>query len=492
MRVTEVKSEGLHREFAISVPAADIEVTMNNRLGEVAKTLNMPGFRPGKVPISLVKKRYGESLRGEILEKTVKESTNAALTERELRPASQPKVAVTSFDAGGDLEYTVEFDIIPKITPCDFSDIKLEKLTVAVEDKEIDEAIARLADMHKSSKPISGNRPSKSGDVIVIDFAGQVDGETFPGGTAENYELELGSGSFIPGFEDQLVGQKASTELNVNVTFPKEYGAEDLAGKKAVFAVTVKEIRETAPAKIDDDLAKKFGQETMAEMRKAVAEERRREFGELTRMRMKRSLLDKLVELHDFETPQVMIDDEFNAIWQQFERQRDQGRLDEDDKAKSEDEHRADFRELAERRVSLGLLLSEVGKSNNIQVDQDEINQRLFQEAQRHQGQEKQVLEFYRSNPQAMESLTSPIYEDKVIDFILELAQVETRTVSMEELLKEPEETKKPAKKPAGKKTRKSGGKKSDDESKNRNQRASAGKKTPASKKSAKKSGDDA
>lgn len=447
MQVTEVKSEGLRREFTISVPASDIEDTINTRLKEVAKTIKMPGFRPGKVPVSLVRQRYGESLRGEILEKTVNESSTTAITERDLRPASQPKIEVTSFESGDDLEYSIEFDIIPEITPCDFSKIKLEKLTVSVDEKEIDEAVERLAAMQKTSAPITGNRKSKSGDVLIIDFAGKVDGELFSGGTAEDYELELGSNSFIPGFEDQLVGQKAGDKLDVNVTFPEEYGAEELANKAAVFDVTVKEIRESAPAEVNDELAKKFGKETLAELREAVTEDRQREFGELTRMRLKRNLLDELAAQHDFDTPQGMVDDEFNSIWQQFEQQRDEDKLDEEDKAKSEDEHKTDFREIAERRVSLGLLLSEVGRSNNIQVGQDEINQRLFQEAQKYPGQEQQVLEFYRSNPQAMESVSAPVYEDKVIDFILELAQLEPRTVSMEELLAEPDESKKPTKK---------------------------------------------
>ncbi len=454
MQVTEVKSEGLHREFAISVPADDIENTMNARLSEVAKTITMPGFRPGKVPVSLIKKRYGDSLRGEILEKTVNESTTTALTERELRPASQPKIEVTSFEDGGDLEYTVAFDIIPQVTPCDFSKITLEKLSVELEDKQIDEALEHLSRIHKTSAPIKSKRKSKSGDVVLIDFEGRIDGELFPGGSAEDYELELGSGSFMPGFEDQLIGQNAGTKLNINVTFPEEYGAEDLAGKDAVFAVNLKEIHETTAAAIDDELAKKLGKETVVELREAIAEERQREFGELTRTRMKRNLLDELHDRHDFEIPQGMVDDEFNAIWQQFEQRRDQDQLDDEDKEKSDDEHRADFQEIAKRRVKLALLLSEVGKSNEIQVGQDEINQRLFQEAQRYPGQEQKILEFYRSNPQAMESLSAPLYEDKVIDFILELVKQEAKSITLEELMKEPEETKKPGKKKAPAKKR--------------------------------------
>ncbi len=485
MQVEEIKIEGLRREFKVAVDAAEIEDKITYKLEEYAKTVKMPGFRPGKVPVSLLRKRFGESLRGEILEQAVNDSSLQTINERGLRPAAQPKIEVTSFEEGGDLEYTMEFDVMPEIEPCDFSKIKLERMVVGVDEKELDEAIERLADMHKTSEAITTDRKSKNGDILVINFTGKVDGEEFAGGSAEDYNLELGSGSFIPGFEDQLVGVKAGANVDVNVTFPEEYGATDLAGKDAVFAVEVKEIHEATPAVIDDELAKKFGKENLKDLREAVNEERQREFQQVARMRLKRALLDELSELHDFEVPESLATEEFEAIWQQYEQSRDAGELDDEDKDKSDDEHKADFQEISERRVRLGLLLSEVGRLNEIQLGQDEINQRLFQEAQRYQGQEQQVLEFYRNNPQAMQSLTAPLYEDKVIDFILELAKIEDRTVTLEELLAEPEETaKKPAKKTT-KKTAKKSTKKAaaakdagDDKPK---------KKAPAKKKTAKK-----
>jgi len=455
MQVEEIKIEGLHREFKVTVDAKEIEEKIGYRLEEYAKTVKMPGFRPGKVPISLLRKRFGDSLRGEILEQAVNDSSSQTVAERGLRPAAQPKIEVTSFEEGGDLEYSMAFDVIPEIEPCDFSKISLERLIVAVDEKEIDEALERLAGMHKTSAPITGDRKSKDGDVVVIDFVGKVDGEAFTGGSAEAYELELGSGSFIPGFEDQVVGGKVGDHIEVKVKFPEEYGAADLAGKDAVFDVDVKEIRETTPATIDDDLAKKFGKETVKELRDAVNEERQREFQEVARMRLKRGLLDELANAHDFEVPESLATEEQNSIWQQYEKQRDAGELDEEDAAKSDDEHKAEFQEISERRVRLGLLLSEVGRLNDIQIGQEEVNQRLFTEAQRYQGQEQQVLEFYRNNPEAMQSLTAPLYEDKVIDFILELAKITDRTVSLEELLAEPEEAKKPAKKPAKKAAKK-------------------------------------
>ena len=487
MQVEEIKIEGLRREFKVAVDATEIEEKISYRLEEYAKTVKMPGFRPGKVPISLLRKRYGDSLRGEVLEQAVNDSSNQTIAERGLRPAGQPKIEVTSFDDGGDLEYTMEFDVIPEIEPCDFSKISLERLIVSVDQKEIDEAIERLAGMHKTSEPVSAARKSKSGDVVVIDFVGKVDGETFAGGSAEDYQLELGSGSFIPGFEDQVIGTKVGDHIEVKVSFPEEYGAAELAGKDAVFDVDVKELRETTPAVIDDELAKKFGKETLKELREAVNEERQREFRDVARMRLKRSLLDELANVHDFEIPESLASEEFDSIWQQYESQRDGGELDEDDAAKSDDEHKTEFREIAERRVRLGLLLSEVGRLNDIQIDQDAINQRLFQEAQRYQGQEQQVLEFYRGNPQAMQSLTAPLYEDKVIDFILELAKVEDRTVSLEELLAEPEEAeKKPAKKSAKKPAKKASAAKTakdkDADGEKATKKPVAKKKTPAKK----------
>ena len=453
MQVTETKNEGLSREFNVIVPAKEIETRISDRLKEIAKTIKMPGFRPGKVPPSLLRKRYGDSLRGEILEQTVNETSNKTINDRELRPASQPKIEITTFDEGGDLEYTIALDIIPEIVPCDFSKIKLERLVVKIEDKEIDETIDRLASMHKSSEPVTAKRKSKSGDITVIDFIGKVDDVEFPGGTGEAFELELGSNSFIPGFEDQLIGAKAGDHVDVKVTFPEEYGAEDLAGKDAVFSVDVKELREAIPSPIDDELAKKFSKESLSELKDAVREDRQREFAEISRMRLKRVLLDELFDAHDFETPQSMIDDEFNSIWKQYEHSRDEGTLDDDDKNKSEEDHKEDFMEISKRRVRLGLLLSEVGRTNNIQVSQDEINQRMFAEAQKYQGQEQQVLEFYKNNPESMQSLSAPLYEDKVVDFILELAKISEKSVSLDELMVDPEEksTKKPTKKKAKK-----------------------------------------
>lgn len=452
MQVTETKSEGLSREFKIAIPAAEIDERVNDRLKEYATQAQMPGFRPGKVPVSLLKKRYGDAVRGEVLEQAVNTNTQRMMSEKEIRPAGQPKVDVQTFEEGSDLEFTVNLDVMPEITQPDFSKIKIEKMVVKVEDKEVEEQLERLADMHKESQPISDDRASKSGDVLVIDFLGKVDGEAFAGGAAEGYNLELGSGSFIPGFEDQLIGVKAGEEKEVNVTFPEEYGAEELAGKDAVFECKVHEIREAVAVAIDDELAKKMGKDSLDDLKQAMAEERSREYGELTRMRLKRSLLDQLADLADFDVPPGLMEDEFNAIWDQFQQEKEAGNLDEEEAAKSDDEQKEELRGIAERRVRLGLMLSEIGRQNEINVGQDEINRALFQAAQRYPGQEQQVIEFYRSNPEAMQQLTGPLYEDKVVDFVVELADVSETKVSLDEMLKEPEEAAAKAAKPAKKK----------------------------------------
>jgi trigger factor len=471
MQVTETEAEGLKREFKVLVPAADIEEQMTSRLKELAKTVRLPGFRPGKVPVGLLRKRYGPSVMGEVLEKTVNESSQKTMTERGLRPALEPRIEITGFDEGKDLEYTMAVEIMPEIEPLDFSEIKLERLVVPINDGDMDETLQQMAGAYKTSTPLEDDRESRAGDTVIIDFVGRVDGEEFAGGKAEGYRLELGSGSFIPGFEDQIVGAKAGDAVAVSVTFPEDYGAEALAGKEAVFDVTLNEIHETTPAAIDDDLAHKAGAENLAALRDHIRQDREKELKALSRMRLKRALLDALADAVDFQVPVGMVDSEFEGIWKQFEEQREAGGpgLDPEDAERSDDENKAEYRALAERRVRLGLLLSEVGNTNNIQVSQDDIGRALMEEARRHPGHEKDVIEHYRNSPKAMRMLTAPVYEDKVVDFILELADVSDREATLDDLLAEPEAP--PAKKAAKKKAAKK----------------AAAKKAPAKKKAAKK-----
>ncbi len=482
MQVTEIKSEGLSREFKIALPAKDIAEKVDLKLSEIAKTANMPGFRPGKVPVSLLRKRYGQSVMGEVLESAVSSSAQQALAEKGLRPAGQPEFDVSSYEDGKDLEYTIAFDILPDISVPDFASIELERLVPEIDEKTIDETLDRIAEANKTSEPISRKRKSKSGDVLAIDFVGKVDGEAFPGGSAEGYHLELGSGSFIPGFEDQLVGVNIDDELEVNVKFPDEYGAEDLAGKDAVFEVKVHEIREAKPSPIDDDLAKKAGAENLEKLREMVREEQGREFKEYGRMLIKRRLLDSLSDQIDFDVPPTLAGQEYQSIlhqWQHEQHGSDPAHGDDKDHEEAhtiepDADQKAEFETIAARRIRLGLLLSEIGRENNIQIGQDDINKAIMQEARKYPGQEKQVMEFFKSNPQAMEQITAPVYEDKIVDFILEMVKVTDKPTTMEDLVKEleadNEEAKAAEKKPAAKKKaapkKKAAAKKTDGEAK--------------------------
>mgnify|MGYP001049746396 CR=1 FL=1 len=476
MQVTETTNKGLKRAYKIVVPAADIEVKINDRLAQIAQTANMPGFRPGKVPVSLLKKTHGQAIMGEVLEMTVGESSQQTIAEKELRPVAQPKIEIDKFDEGGDLEYSIELEVFPEIELTDFSKLKLERLKVPANEEQVDEIISQMADGQKDSKPVEKNRPIASGDVAIIDFTGSVDGEEFAGGKAEDYGLEIGSGSFIPGFEEQIIGKEVGDELEVKVTFPEQY-AEELAGKDAVFVVKIKELRETIPATLDDAFAQKMGAENLDDLKAKLRENQEAELAQYSRMRVKRDLLDVLDEKHEFDLPEGMIESEFDAVWHQFEHQRKDHpeQIDEDDKNKSDDELKEEYREISARRVRLGLLLAEIGRINEITVTPEEVNRAIMQEAQQHKGQEKEVFEHYKNNPEAMQAIQSPLLEDKVVDYILELASVVEKTVTLEELMADPEKPEKPAKKA------KSSAKK----------KAPAKKKTTAKKKAATKKEDD-
>jgi trigger factor len=441
MQVTETLAEGLKRQFKIVLPATDIDSKVEGRLRQLSSTVRIPGFRPGKVPLSMMKKRYGQSVMGEVLEEAVQDSSNRALADRGLRPATQPKVEVTSFAEGSDLEYTLAIELMPEITPTDFAKIEVDKPKAEVSDDEVQKALDRLAARRENSKPVTEERPARSGDILVIDFVGRIGGEEFAGGKGEGYSLKLGSATFIPGFEDQLIGAKPGETRDVTVNFPADYGAEDLAGKEAVFAVEVKEMREPEETRINEEFAKQLGFEELQGLRDAVKSQIEQEYGAASRLKVKRALLDKLADSHDFAVPETLVEGEFDAIWKQVAQAKEEGKLEDEDKDKSEEELKTEYRGIAERRVRLGLLLAEVGRTNNIKINDDEVRRALFEEARRYPGQERQVLEFYKKNPGAVESLKAPIYEDKVIDFILEMAKVNERTVSPEELLAEEAET---------------------------------------------------
>jgi len=433
MQVTETNTEGLKREYKVQISAGDIDEKMTGRLQELGSRVNIPGFRPGKVPMHVLRQRFGKSVMGEVLERAVNDSSSQAMSERGLRPATQPKIEITSFDEGKDLEYTLAVEVLPEIEPMDFSTLALERLTVELEDSAVEETLADLAKAHKTTKPLDTPRQAESGDVLVVDFEGTVDGEAFPGMQAEGHHLDLGSGSFIAGFEEQLIGADVGETREVKVTFPEDYGNDRLAGKEAVFTVKVRNVLASAPAEIDDDLAKALGEADLATMKEHIRERLGAEYREIARNRLKRELLDRLAEAHRFSVPEGMVDAEFETIWKQVEEDRERGVVDAGDEAKDEEALKQEYRDIAERRVRLGLLISEVGQRNGIEVTQEEVNRAMMREAQRHPGHEREVFEFFQKTPEALANLRAPIFEDKVVDFVVELAKVSERKVTVEQ-----------------------------------------------------------
>src|SRR3954452_360774 len=519
MNVTETSAEGLKRELKITVPAGELEEQISRRLGELSRSIRIPGFRPGKVPLNLLRQRYGQAVRGEVLESTLQGSSAEAIREKNLRPALPPKVEIVSAAEGADIEYTMWGEVLPDMPEPEFGDLGLEKLSVEVPDEEIDRALERMAESQRKAEPVE--RAAENGDVVVVDFVGRIGDVEFPGGKGENVSIELGGGRFIPGFEDQLIGAKAGEDRTVKVTFPADYGAPDLAGKDAVFEVKLKEVRQRLPAAVDDSLAEAVGLENLAELRQEVRQRMQSDYDSVARQRVKRALLDKLAERYDFPVPPGMVEMEFNTIWQQHESEQEgrrqmaarqdggdasegpvdaaaliapeetaleggsdrspatpeaakpeahehepaahhatshpgsteepldaaaliapeetalEGASDSEPAASDEDKEKLkeEYRRIAERRVRLGLLLAEAGRANNITVTQEELNQALAQEARRHPGYERQVIDFYRKSPEAINNLRAPIFEEKVVDYILELAKPAERKVSPQELM---------------------------------------------------------
>ncbi len=442
MEVKETKSEGLSRAFEVTIPASELSEKLDAKIEEIRPQMKLKGFRPGKVPAAHVKRMYGKSIMGDIIQEVVTSTSQEALDERELRPAQQPSIEpVTDIEkvAAGeeDLTYTMSVEIMPEFETSDVSALELERPVAEVSDEQVDEALGRLAENNNKYEPRRKGSKAKDGDAVVMDFVGKIDGEAFEGGSAENQTIVLGQGRFIPGFEEQLVGVKAEEETELNVTFPEDYPSADLAGKEAVFEVKVHEVREPKTPEIDDEFAQNFGLEDLEALKKVIREQIEAEHASMSRGKVKRALLDKLDEEYSFELPEGMVDAEFNQIWSQFEREKEAGNLDDEDKDKSEDELKVDYKKIAERRVRLGLVLAEIGRKAELIVSEEEVARALNQEASRYPGQEAQIIEFYRKTPGALAQIRAPIYEEKVVDHILEQATVTEITVSREELEKE-------------------------------------------------------
>ena len=469
MQVTETSADGLKREFTITVSAGDLEQEITRRLSQIGRQVRLPGFRPGKVPMQILRTRFGPSVRGEVLQTTLQESSAEAISERQLRPALPPKVDIVSAGEGADLEYKMAVEVLPEIPEPSFADLGIERLVVEVPDEEVDRAIERIAEQQRKSEVVE--RPAESGDILLVDTEGRIGEQEIPGAGGKDRQIVLGAGSSIPGFEDQLVGATAGEHRKIRVTFPADYAVADLAGKDADFDVDVKEVRRRLPVAVDDELGQAVGLENLAELRQELRQRLQHDYDAASRLRLKRSLLDKLAQGYDFPVPPGMVDLEFDNIWRQYEAQkalppaipgadamRPAGETSADampaagetgadaspaasapDMGQSEEVAKAEYRRIAERRVRLGLLLAEVGRRNNITVGPDEVSQAIAREARRHPGHERQVIDFYRQNPGTIDTLRAPIFEDKVIDFIVELAKIGERKVTPQELLGEPE-----------------------------------------------------
>ncbi len=435
MQVTETLNEGLKRGYNIVVSAAELDDKVNEKLVEAQPEIEMKGFRKGKVPMALLKKQFGQRLLGEAMQESIDGAMNKHFEDSGERPALQPEVKMTNEDwkEGDDVEVAMSYEALPEIPEVDLKSVELEKLVVKADDAAIEEALNNLAETAQDFKARRKGSKAKDGDQVVIDFVGKVDGEEFEGGSAEDYPLVLGSNSFIPGFEEQLVGVKAEEEKDVNVTFPEEYGAEHLAGKDAVFTCTVKEVKEPVAAEVNDELATKFGAEDLAALKGQIAERLEAEYAGASRAVMKRALLDALDVKVSFDLPPSLVEAEAKQIAHQlWHEENPEVEGHDHDEIVPTDEHN----KLAERRVRLGLLLAELGQKAEVEVTDAEMTQAIMNQARQYPGQERQFFEFVQQNAQMQQQLRAPIFEDKVIDYIVELAQVADKEISKDDLQK--------------------------------------------------------
>jgi trigger factor len=451
MQVTQTHSDGLRHEFKIVVPASDLEARLDNRVSEIKDSVRLNGFRPGKVPPAHLKKIYGRSLMAEAIEALVRETNAKIVTDNGFKLAMEPKVTLPEgkdeiesvFTGQSDLSYTVALEVLPPITLADFKGIKIERPVAEVTAAEIDEAVSRIANQNRPYSARADGGKVASGDRVTISYVGKIDGEAFEGGTGDDIVVNVGSNTFIPGFEEQLIGMAAGEARTVNVRFPNNYLAEKLAGKDAVFEVTAKSIEAPGEVTIDDAFAKSLGLETLDKLKDAIKDRLTREHAAASRQKLKRVLLDRLDELHKFDAPPTMVEDEFNNVWKTVLSDLESSGKSFADEGTTEEKAKAEYRGIADRRVRLGLVLAEIGEKNNIKVNDEELSRAAADRARQFPGQEQQVWEYYRKNPQALASLRAPIYEEKVVDFIVELASVTDKPVSRDELFREEEDDEK-------------------------------------------------
>lgn len=434
MKIKETKSEGLSREYNVTISAADFEKGVQNKLHEIGKTVSMAGFRAGKVPFSMIEKKYKGSAMSEALDDMLRDGVNDLLKEKNLRPVFTPDVDIQKFEEGKDIEFSVKMDILPDIEIKDFGSIKLEKVMADVPEEEVTKALNYMAESRRDSVKVEENRETKKGDIAVIDFVGSIDGVEFNGGKGEAYPLEIGSNSFIPGYEDQLIGKKVGDVVDVKATFPENYHAKDLAGKEALFVTTIKEIREVKKSEINDEFAKSMGKDNLDALKEEVKSHIAKDYEAASKMKLKRALLDALDKAYKFDVPSKLVDMEYETIVKQYEAAKKNNQLDEDEKNKKEADLLKEYKEIAVRRVKLGLLLAEVGKNAKIEVTQEDINKAIMVEAQRYPMQAKAIFDFYLKNKEAVERLRTQVYEEKVIDHVLAQVKTEEKKVSVAEL----------------------------------------------------------
>jgi trigger factor len=445
MQVTETLSEGLKREYKVVVPASELDAKVNARLDELKDRVRINGFRPGKVPVTHLKRMYGRSAMAEVIEATVRDTNNQIVTEHGYKLAADPKVtlptdegAIEELIAGKtDLNYTMALEIVPPIKFADFKSIKLTKLVADVSDAEVEEGINRIADQNKPYTARSEGDKAAKDDRVTISFAGTIDGQPFEGGSGDDAVVMIGSNTFIPGFEDQLIGITSGETRTLKVTFPAHYMKQDLAGKAAEFVVTAKSIEAAGTVTADDDFAKSLGLESIGKLRDAVRDSITREHASMSRQKLKRALLDELDRLHKFDPPPTLVEEEFDRVWKSVLSELETERKTFADEGTTEEKAKAEYRGISERRVRLGLLLAEIGEKNNITVSEDELSRAVMERARQFAGQEQRVWDYYRQNPQAVGALRAPIFEEKVVDFLLELTGVSENKVSREELYKE-------------------------------------------------------
>jgi trigger factor len=445
MHITETVSEGLRREYKVVVGADDLDKRLTGKIEEIKPRLSLKGFRPGKAPLSYLKKTFGKSMMGEIVEAVVNEGSQKAVTDNALKVAYPPRVEPVGdvqqvIDGKADLEFRVLIDLMPDFELADVAQLQIERLTSDVTDQDVEDAIKRIAEQSRTYSARPEGEAAEKGDAVLMDFVGRVDGEEFTGGKAEDFNLVLGSGQLIPGFEDQLIGAKPGDERDVKVTFPEDYPEESLKGKEGVFAVKVKEVKKPDELVIDEALAQNLGVDSLGTLKERIRDQLKRDFGAASRLHMKRRILDALDEKHSFALPPTMVEGEFEGIWRQVEAELKRENKTAEDEGKSEEELKKEYHEIAERRVRLGLVLARIGEQNGLTVGNEEVQRAISNRARQFPGQEQQVFEYFARNAQAQAEVRAPIFEDKVVDFIAELATITDRKVDRETLFLDPDE----------------------------------------------------